>query len=101
MISADDSHHRLPGEPGMNAIPGVYRNGRIDFAVPPDWPEGCAVLIEPLPAESPAGMREEDWPTTPDGLAELLRRWDAQEPLEMTPEQRQPESHRPKEEDVS
>jgi hypothetical protein len=32
-------------------------------------------------------MREEDWPTTPEGLAELLRHWDAHEPLEMTPDE--------------
>ena len=32
-------------------------------------------------------MREEDWPTTPEGIAALLKRWDELEPLEMTQEE--------------
>jgi hypothetical protein len=29
-------------------------------------------------------MREEDWPTTSEGIAALLSRWDSHEPLDMT-----------------
>lgn len=32
--------------------------------------------------ENDIGMREEDWPTTPEGLAELLARMDARAPVE-------------------
>jgi hypothetical protein len=71
----------------MNAIKSAVRNGKVSVEVPQDWPEGCEVLIEPLPAGSAMGMREEDWPTTPEGIAALLKRWDEHEPLEMTPEE--------------
>jgi hypothetical protein len=33
-------------------------------------------------------MREEDWPTTPEGIAALLERWKQHEPLTFTPEER-------------
>jgi hypothetical protein len=71
----------------MNAIKTAVKNGQVCVDVPPDWPEGCEVLIEPMPAEFVQGMREEDWPTTPEGIAALLKRWDAHEPLQMTAEE--------------
>jgi hypothetical protein len=71
----------------MNAIKSAVKNGRVLVDVPPDWPEGWEVLIEPVPTGSALGMREEDWPTTPEGIAALLKRWDEHEPLEMTPEE--------------
>ncbi len=71
----------------MNAIRTAVKNGKVSIEVPADWPEGCEVLIEPLPAGSGTGMREEDWPTTPESIAALLKRWDAHEPLEMTREE--------------
>jgi len=33
------------------------------------------------------GITEEQWPTTPEAIAEWLRWFDAIEPLEMTPEE--------------
>jgi hypothetical protein len=38
----------LRGGSAMNAIKGIVQNGRVNLETPPDWPEGCAVLIEPL-----------------------------------------------------
>lgn len=73
----------------MMAIKGVYREGRIDFAPPSDWPEGCEVVIEPTAVSSDCAMREADWPTTPEAIAALVDRWDRLEPLEMTPEEEQ------------
>jgi hypothetical protein len=32
-------------------------------------------------------MREQEWPTTPEGIGALLKRWDEQEALEITPEE--------------
>jgi hypothetical protein len=71
----------------VSAIKGVVKNGRIDVAAPADWPEGCEVVIEPVPTAPARGMREEDWPTTAEGVAALLSRWDRHEPLELTPEE--------------
>jgi hypothetical protein len=71
----------------MTVIKARVQNGRIEVAAPADWPEGCEVVIEPSPARPALGMCEEDWPTTPEGIAALLKRWDQQDPLELTPEE--------------
>jgi hypothetical protein len=71
----------------MTTIKGVVKNGQILVPAPADWPEGCEVLIEPVSGPGEVGMREEDWPTTPEGIAALLRRWDQHEPLETTAEE--------------
>jgi len=67
------------------AIMGKVENGQIHVSAPQDWPEGCEVVIEPVNARTSVGMREADWPTTPEAIAALLKRWDMHEPLEMTP----------------
>lgn len=66
---------------------GVFRSGKIELPGHPDWPEGCEVDIAPVPAQSGDCMREEDWPTTPEGITALLQRWEQHEPLQMTPEE--------------
>jgi hypothetical protein len=63
----------------MNAIRGKYRNGQIILDGPPpaDWKDGDTVWIEPDPiASESVGIRDEDWPTTPEGIAELLAKMD-------------------------
>lgn len=71
----------------MNTIKGTYKNGQIIMAEPADWPEGTEVLIEPIPQPEMLGIREEDWPDTPEGIAAWLRWYDSLEPLEFTPEE--------------
>jgi hypothetical protein len=71
----------------MSAIRGKYVNGAVVLEAPADWPNGTEVVVEPVPGMVSIGMREEDWPTTPEGIADLLKRWDAIEPVEMTPEE--------------
>jgi hypothetical protein len=71
----------------MNAVRGTYTNGRIVLEAPADWPEGCPVLVEPLPQQTTVGIREEDWPDTPEKIAAHLALMDRIEPLEMTPEE--------------
>jgi hypothetical protein len=70
----------------MHAIKGKYRDGKIILAETADWPEETEVLVEPIPREQTLGIREEDWPTDPEGIARLLALIDSIEPLEMTPE---------------
>src|SRR5262245_17398947 len=72
----------------MTTIKAVVTNGRIDLAVPSDWPEGCEVIIEPLPAAAgKVGLDESEWRDDPASLAD----WEAWiktiEPLEFTPEE--------------
>jgi hypothetical protein len=61
----------------MTPIKASVKNGQIIADAPADWPEGAEVIIEPLTEATSIGMREEDWPTTPEGIEELVRRWDA------------------------
>ncbi len=71
----------------MQAIKGKYENGQIVLNEPADWPEGTEVVVEPVPQEETIGIREEDWPDTPEAIAEWLRWYDSLEPLEFTPEE--------------
>jgi hypothetical protein len=62
-------------------IAGTVKNGHVVLDQPSHLPEGTRVEVMPVSAAHPArGMREEDWPTTPDGLAALLARMDQLEP---------------------
>ncbi len=57
----------------MTAIKGTVRNGRVELATPPDWPEGCEVLVEPLPSHlEKLGIDESEWRDDPASQAE----WD-------------------------
>ena len=79
----------------MNAttqqLNGVYHNGHIHLEGTPDWPEGTTVVVKLAEkteeADTPITMmREEDWPTTPEGVEAILARWNEREALEFTPE---------------
>jgi hypothetical protein len=76
-----------PGCSGMNALQGIIRNGQIVLDTPAELPEGTRVEVLPIEGAKPAlGMREEDWPTTPEGIAVLLARMDQVEPGWLSPE---------------
>ncbi len=68
----------------MNAVKGTWKNGRIVLDRPIDWPDGCRLAIAPLAEEETLGIREEDWPTTPEAMADWLKWYDSLEPLEVT-----------------
>ena len=71
----------------MSTIMGVMRNGQVILDEPADLPEGTRVEVVPVePARTGLGMREEDWPTTPEGIAALLARMDQVEPGWLSPE---------------
>jgi hypothetical protein len=72
----------------MNAITGTWKNGQIVPDNPVNWPEGCRLVIEPVPTETTLGIREEDWPTTPEGIARHLALMEQIEPVIMTDEER-------------
>jgi hypothetical protein len=72
----------------MDALRGTVRNGQIVLDVPPDFPEGTRVEVVPVARDGPSiGMREDDWPATPEGIAALLARMDAVEPGWLSPEE--------------
>jgi hypothetical protein len=71
----------------MNALQGTIKNGQIVLDIPAALPEGTRVEVVPINGARPTlGMREEDWPTTPEGIAALLERMDRQEPGWLSPE---------------
>jgi len=65
----------------MIAITGTVKNGQVILDAPGELSDGTRVEVLPVPVTRPTlGMREEDWPTTPDGIAALLARMDRVEP---------------------
>ncbi len=71
----------------MSAFKGTVHNGQVVLDNPADLPEGSRVLVEPITEEEPLGIREEDWPDTPEAIAAWLRWYDSLEPIERTPEE--------------
>src|SRR5437899_2884379 len=69
----------------MDTILGVIRGGRVEFDTPTRLPDGTRVRVEPADEEE-GFIREEDWPTTPEGIEELIRRMENIEPIILTPE---------------
>jgi hypothetical protein len=62
----------------MNAIQGTVMNSQIVLDKPEDLIDGTRVEVVPIQMRQPLfGMREEDLPTTPDGIAVLLSRMDS------------------------
>ena len=71
----------------MNALHGTILNGQIVLDVPAELPEGTRVEVLPVGPDRPTlGMREEDWPTTPEGVAALVARMDQVEAGWLSPE---------------
>lgn len=71
----------------MNALQGTIKNGQIVLDDPAELPEGTRVEVLPVEGARPTlGMREEDWPTTADGIAALVARMDQVEPGWLSPE---------------
>ena len=71
----------------MTAIQGTIKNGQIILDAPAALPEGTRVEVLPIEGVAPTlGMREEDWPTTHEGIAALLARMDQVEPGWLSPE---------------
>ncbi len=54
----------------MSTIKGTWINGQVLLNAPADWPDGTSLLIEPIVKEEIFGIREEDWPETPEARAE-------------------------------
>lgn len=71
----------------MSLIHGTVENGQIILDEPASLPEGTRVEIVPLRSYGlDHGMREEDWPTTREGVAALVARMDQVEPGWLSPE---------------
>jgi hypothetical protein len=69
----------------MTVLKAIVKDGKIELEAPTDWPEGTEVRVEAVPDS--IGIRDEDGPDTPEGIARLLESMDRAEPLEMTAEE--------------
>lgn len=70
----------------MTALQGTIKNGLIVLDVPAALPEGTRVEVLPINEARRTGMCEEDWPTTPEGIAALLERMEQVEPGWLSPD---------------
>ena len=78
----------------MNTVFGTYENGRVKLDAPVDWSDGSRVVVQPTAADDEqVGMREEDWPTDAQGIAEWRAKFAELEPLEFTPEEEAVDIH--------
>ena len=71
----------------MTVLKAIVKDGKIELEAPGDWPEGTEVRIEPIPASGSIGIRDEDWPDTPEGIAHHLALMDRIEPPETAAEE--------------
>lgn len=69
----------------MTVLKGVIQNGQVVLSKPVDLPDGTPVTISPR--DNCLGIPDDEWPTDPEGLRQLLARVERLEPFEMTPEE--------------
>ena len=70
----------------MSALMGVIREGRVELEAPATFPDGTRVRVEEA-EDSDGFLREEDWPTTPEGIEQLIQKMKNTEPVILTPEE--------------
>ena len=71
----------------MSGIRGTIQDGQVILHSPAALPNGTEVTVHPTGTEYVGiGIREEDWPTTPAGIAALLAKMDQIQPF-LTPEE--------------
>jgi hypothetical protein len=68
----------------VNAVHGIWKDGRILLAQPVDWPDGTPLTVEPIEApqgnEPEAGLLGSD----PASIARWIAEYNALPPLQMT-----------------
>jgi hypothetical protein len=69
----------------MNAVQAIWRNGQIVPFEPVNWPEGCRLVVEPIPVTQKIGLDESEWRDDPASLADWDQWLQTIEPLEFTP----------------
>jgi hypothetical protein len=71
----------------VDAFEGTIKDGQIILDIPAALPDGTRVEVTPIDQPAPTvGIREQDWPTTAEGIAALLARMEEVEPGWLSPE---------------
>lgn len=71
----------------MSMIKATVKGRRLELDAPADWPDGTEVIVQPVGSAVRFGIREEDWPDTPEAIADWLKWYDSLEPLLFTDEE--------------
>ena len=72
----------------MQMIQGTVSNGQIVLDNPVDLTDGTRVEVLPIDGpQSAIGMREEEWPTTREGIEALVARMDEAVPCWLSPQE--------------
>lgn len=71
----------------MKAIRAIWKDGRIVPTQPIDWPEGTALVVEPVDESRAAEVERDLLDDTPEAIARWLAWYDTLEPLIFTPEE--------------
>jgi hypothetical protein len=72
----------------VGLIHATWKDGQIVPDGPVNLPEGCRLVVKPALLETGSiGISEEDWPSTPEAVAEWLDCYDSLEPPVFTPEE--------------
>ena len=73
----------------MNAVKAIWTNGQILPAEPVDWPEGCELIVEPVPARGhKIGLDESEWRDDAEAIADWNAWIKTIDPLVLTDEER-------------
>ena len=68
----------------MNAIPGIWKDGRIVPTQPINWPDGTPLRIEPIKLPSRATPEADLSGDDPTSIARRIAFYDALPPLRMS-----------------
>jgi len=68
----------------MILLKGTIQDGQVVLQHPANLPDGTAVTVVSHEFSSSLGIPDEEWPTDPDGIAQLLSRMNDVEPFELT-----------------
>lgn len=71
----------------MIALEGIIRNGQVVLPDPVAWPDGTKVTVLPREPTQALGIADEEWPTDPEAIAQLIARMERVEPLDLTVEE--------------
>jgi hypothetical protein len=69
----------------MITLKGTIQNGQVRLSQPADLPDGTEVTVITNGHPMPLGIPDDEWPTDPEGVAQIVARMDRVEPFDMTP----------------
>lgn len=69
----------------MILLQGIIENGQVVLPRPAEVPNGTKVTVLAHEYGKSFGIPDDEWPTDPEGIAQLVARMDRVEPFDMTP----------------